>query len=337
MTALRVLRRWNQSGQKYAGSPDIALLLRQHPESLALLDLLTYVVMAYDLCTSLPIPSATPQILALVLATGLFKLIFTFNDAPELFGATAPVMQSLSSRLPGLVALSQIVFVLCGVYILTVCPFAAKDGSKKRKLRQALVSLFTIFLSNQVRATNIPVLLLFRLITGSLYSRHGLSESSLSIWTLLLAHTSFFALGGTNGISSIDLSNAYNGISSYNPIPVGILLFVSNWAGPIYWSVVGTVTSLGISTTDVTAPPDKKGHRVNFTSATALWQGHVTRLTFFMSAAVFGVEAACCVLREHLFVWTVFSPKFLYVGAWVVGWHLCINILLGGLITLIWR
>jgi len=43
------------------------------------------------------------------------------------------------------------------------------------------------------------------------------------------------------------------------------------------------------------------------------------------------VMAACTVLRQHLFIWTVFSPKFLFSMAWAVAWHLGVNIGLGGL------
>ena len=37
-------------------------------------------------------------------------------------------------------------------------------------------------------------------------------------------------------------------------------------------------------------------------------------------------------MRTHLFVWTVFSPKFLYEAAWGVGVHLGVNI---GLVSLL--
>lgn len=39
------------------------------------------------------------------------------------------------------------------------------------------------------------------------------------------------------------------------------------------------------------------------------------------------VMAACTVLRTHLFIWTVFSPKFLYTAAWVAAHHIVINVL----------
>jgi ethanolaminephosphotransferase len=33
-----------------------------------------------------------------------------------------------------------------------------------------------------------------------------------------------------------------------------------------------------------------------------------------------------------LFVWTVFSPKYLYAVGWAVGMHLAVNVGLGGVL-----
>lgn len=48
--------------------------------------------------------------------------------------------------------------------------------------------------------------------------------------------------------------------------------------------------------------------------------------------ALVGVMVACTVLREHLFVWTVFSPKFLFAAAWGVLFHLGVNVGWGALV-----
>src|SRR5436305_1866668 len=66
-----------------------------------------------------------------------------------------------------------------------------------------------------------------------------LSTIQATVTSLLMSYASFFALGNSNAISSIDLSNAYNGVSGYNVGAVGILVFFSNWAGPIWWSSAG--------------------------------------------------------------------------------------------------
>jgi ethanolaminephosphotransferase len=51
--------------------------------------------------------------------------------------------------------------------------------------------------------------------------------------------------------------------------------------------------------------------------------------TLFVTAGTVGVMIACMLLRQHLFVWTVFSPKYLYSGAWAVGAHLGARVCLG--------
>ncbi|KAF9960041.1 major facilitator super transporter protein [Mortierella alpina] len=62
--------------------------------------------------------------------------------------------------------------------------------------------------------------------------------SSLHSCTILLCSvSSFFVLGNSNSIASIDLSNAYVGIQAYDIFLTGVLTFVSNWAGPIWWAL----------------------------------------------------------------------------------------------------
>jgi ethanolaminephosphotransferase len=91
--------------------------------------------------------------------------------------------------------------------------------------------LLSLLLITQSRATNIPLLLIFE-IQFYLINDLDLNLIEITTTSLLLQHTSFFAFGGSNAISSIDLSSAYNGVSGYNVLAVGILTFVSNWSGP---------------------------------------------------------------------------------------------------------
>jgi ethanolaminephosphotransferase len=107
-------------------------------------------------------------------------------------------------------------------------------------LALALFDILTLLLLTQTSTQNIPLFLLFRLQTFFLtLLSPDLSPTAVSLTTLLLSQTSFFALGNSNAISSISLANSYNGVSSYNITAVGVLLFVGNWAGPIYWGMAG--------------------------------------------------------------------------------------------------
>jgi hypothetical protein len=73
----------------------------------------------------------------------------------------------------------------------------------------------------------------FRTVPG-LGSIHS---CSVLLWTL----SSFFLLGNSNSIASIDISNAYVGIQSYDIFLTGVLTFVSNWAGPLWWTIAALV------------------------------------------------------------------------------------------------
>lgn len=179
------------------------------------------------------------------------------------------------------------------------------------------MDLLSVFLATQTRLINIPLLLLFN-FAGYLLSAtaNSLTATEISMSTLILSYFSFFAFGGTNAISSVDLSNAYNGVSGYNIGAVGFLTFASNWIGPIYWSSTGIV---------LLARKQAVDH--------AVFLRHFLVLSTFCCVAVGGVMAACTALRTHLFIWTVFSPKFLYSAAWATAWHLGVNIGVGSVLS----
>ncbi len=183
-----------------------------------------------------------------------------------------------------------------------------------------LHNLLSLFLVTQSRTSNIPIFLIFYLQLESLRLDNASSLSDLTVTSLLLQYSSFFVLGGSNAISSVDLSNAYNGISGYNVVGVAILTFLSNWAGSVWW-VSATVLLMNEQ------PKKIKAHAP---------LDHFTLLTLFTAYSTLQIMFACMVLREHLFIWTVFSPKFLFTIAWVLGHHVIVNGLFGyGLLGII--
>lgn len=186
----------------------------------------------------------------------------------------------------------------------------------------------------QSRVTNIPLFLLFQ-CQGAFLSSLGLDDpATIPTSSLLLQYSSFFAAGGTNAISSVDLSSAYNGVSGFNVTAVGLLTFVSNWAGPIYWTSATNLLLLRArARSDATAKAkatetgaeSELGYRTR-----GLFAQHVANLSLFATCSVSFIMAACTALRTHLFIWTVFSPKYLYCMAWNIAQHLVVNILLAG-------
>jgi ethanolaminephosphotransferase len=178
-------------------------------------------------------------------------------------------------------------------------------------------SLLNLFLLGQMRYFNIPLFLLFE-AQRSLLEWTGMDQNWLAICCLWMQHVSFFALGNSNALSSIDLSNAYNGISSYSIPLVGTLTFISNWAGPIWWTFAAARFF----------SENSQGHSKE---VYVDWMGWCA---WFHGVVMVFLVGACIILRTHLFIWTVFSPKFLFQAVWVGLAHVVVE---GVIVGTLWR
>lgn len=335
LAIFRLLRRWSQSGQKHQGSPDVAGSLEAWPALLLWpLVVITLHEVFQDISTHTFAHLSTtfaPFAAALLVGNALvFKLAFTLEQEPELLG---PFIGLVSRGLPAWVPIpsatssAQMLFSLMALSVAACLVHGLVfDGTKSssRTLAQVLMPLLTLLLVAQARLTNIPALLL------CLSLQHFLLQSSRqqtcttrALTNILLSHSTFFAMGGTNGIASIDLSNAYNGVSAYKPAIVGVLLVLTNWAGPLFWALgrKEKVATASVSTTRM--------------QRLAAWSEEAQLLTLWACVEVLAVMAACLIHRQHLFVWTVFSPKFLYMAAWVVCWHIALNVVLAGALAFV--
>lgn len=159
------------------------------------------------------------------------------------------------------------------------------------------LSALCVILLLQSRTVNSPLLVLYDILLDLVGRQPYSSQIFKSQLLLVLQFAFFFIAGGSNSLATIDLVNAYNGVGSYNVPAVTILTYVGNWIGPIFSAASALTTRVDIKV-------------------------HFCTLQWVYSAAVLGITAACYVLRAHLFVWTVFSPKLLYVGAWLAFQHL---------------
>ena len=350
--AVRLLRGWNQTGQKLAGAPDLAkTFLQPNPALLWTLVVAVYVVVGYQIVRGfvanggqfLYIGFAVPTVMLFVWSAFSFKLIFTYQESPELVGSFArPLVDGIlelteigarGGQGATLVSRARVVFSGLGLattaaLYLIVVPKTTKTTTPPTTKTQILLPIYTLLAVTQSRTTNIPLFLLFgivyRFLAGTVAQ---LSPADLTTAMLLLEYASFFAFGGTNAVSSVDLSSAYNGISGFSAGPVGVLTFLSNWAGSIYWAVA---TSILLHKQQQQQQQQQQQKQKG--EAWRIWLQHASLLTVFAAASAVAVMAACTALRTHLFVWTVFSPKYLYCVAWNLGMHLAVNLGLGSLL-----
>lgn len=329
--AIRITRSWNQTGQKFAGEPDIVkIFVHRYPAALWIAIIAMYGITWYQMLPSLesiPFIAATSITSVLISSAFTFKLAFTAADAPELVVGFA---KTLNDKFEGqsLLWRARVVFIVLSL-LSTFAIVRGVSGARHAKsasksaaqamhsfsddIARLLHELVTLFAMTQSRAANVPIFLLAHIIYRAIDAKQ-LTVAEITTSSILFQYVSFFAAGGSNAISSVDLSSAYNGVADFNVVAVGILTFVSNWAGPLYWTSATAILLL-----------DK--YR---SGARGVFMQHAMLLTVFATISAASVMAACTAMRTHLFIWTVFSPKYLYAMAWNIVQHLVVNIGLSG-------
>ena len=105
--------------------------------------------------------------------------------------------------------------------------------------------------------------------------------------------TKLFFQGNSNSLASIDVGVAYTGLSSFNPVIVGSLLAVSTFCGPLMWSMLLL-------------------QRLLYSKEKCISQ--ISSLIFFRGLHISVYLTVITLQRQHLFIWSVFSPKLLYLS-----------------------
>ncbi|ODQ82885.1 hypothetical protein BABINDRAFT_159380 [Babjeviella inositovora NRRL Y-12698] len=327
LLSVRVLRSWNNSGQKYITST-LGEYLSNNPSLLWFLILVTYTVYGLRIWTG-ALRILNP-VIAFMLPFMLCSLGFTFKACQvvangesypkELLPLVNWILDSMGmeNAVDSLVPLAKLVFQMGFVALLTRVVFASQPNADNALFMSDVTNIVSIVLINQTSTKNIPVFLVFMGIKylftdlSSYYTAYGSNQlhstAFVSVFTLIMQYLSFFSLGNTNSLATVDLSNAYNGVESYNMTLVGVLTFLSNFAGPVYWA---------IASLDVMLEKSATTHQQTSQKWAKFWVRNLIYIVFYSVAAV-GLVGACINLRFHLFIWSVFSPKLLYFVSWNV-------------------
>ncbi|KAM0715209.1 hypothetical protein Q7P37_009674 [Cladosporium fusiforme] len=223
-------------------------------------------------------------------------------------------------------------------------------------LSEKLHHLLTLFLMVQSRSVNLP------LFVGMEYQRNALqalldpetvapsdktpsghtasretSAVNVAVSIFAFAHTYFFVFGGSNSISSVDLTNAFNGVSEYDIITVAILLFSANWTGPIWWcSAACNLVPRAKARSDQAATlarekacsdsQRRNGRNIKHDEEMEdehkmSWMLYLSTMSALMTGSVLIVMVLCLTQRQKSMVWTLWGPKHLYDVFWVAEWH----------------
>lgn len=173
--------------------------------------------------------------------------------------------------------------------------------------------LLQLVLQQPINTMPVSLLLVQILVTLCYCSRSSLQlKQWVEVATLYyLGMAGHFSLGNTNTLATIDVAGAFIGMSSHSMLLSGILMFMITYASPmlallsmiIYISIKDTGALLSVHHAEI---GDFLKKTISFPCLVPLGLNSV----FLASYTI-----VLLLMRNHLFVWSVFSPKYAYVCA----------------------
>lgn len=311
LACLRVLRNWNNMGTKFINEISIDSILNSYPFWKWILIVLTIYQAAIQFRSN--------QTLIIKLFNSLtfltilvFKVLFC-----EIDGQFLPWDFRFSNYLNDPVnfniLLSYSFFWLISLTIIFRL-ILSKTLIHRQNVIKDINDLIRLVLIYQASINNIPIFLVLRILRDSsiiIFQRYKTDNPFINIGfsqniIIILQNAIFFKFGQTNTLPTIDLSNSYNGVSEYNMIPIGILTFLNNFGGVVYCFLL----SFEINFNDL-----------NKLNSNELKFKVLLNLNYYSILSFFYL-VSCYLQRYHLFIWTVFSPKILYLIAWILFMNL---------------
>ncbi|KAK9455532.1 alkaline-phosphatase-like protein [Dipodascopsis uninucleata] len=323
---LFVMRHYHHTGQKYAGSYDIVKYLQQDSNSgllwmlFSLQLIIIFKNIQWYIFKGASSPVAFVGAFIVVTSIAYFKIASAL-EAGEVVPKTISILKFEGDE-TDLVFKAKTAFLALSMITIYhfVLRFSEETGRVQKDFLAGIHYIVESFLVIQTRIYVIPIFILYAAMHSVLRRLATRSNTmfpvNLAITTIIFQHFSYFAMGNSNSLASIDLSNAYNGISSYNVGMVGILTFMSNWAGPVYFSTAAA-SQLAVWKTSSNAKTSSL--------IAVYFSEYLPLIHVFHGMSLLAVLLACYTLRDHLFIWTVFSPKLLYTACWFLFQQIIID------------
>ena len=270
----RVLRGWNSSGDKWSSAFDTADWLSENK----LFSEFAFVVTLFSL-VFLFVRKNRKNIFSLLLFGVSIFLIFLFK-------------LELSNMDLNLVAQIAYLSIFVGLISYSL-------NGKVSAL--PLVTLWLLLIHRQ--QNSMAILLMFLQI--ELY----LKLSKLTKLTILpsiihmdmMGKAAFFSLGNSNSLATIDFNSSYTATRGLSPSFLALSTFFCLYSAPILF-FVGFLEYLSFSIQSLKKQGTSQNLVMEATSFSTFLR--LLSLTFFSFTVI--------MMREHLFIWTVFSPKYLY-------------------------
>ncbi|XP_019177356.1 PREDICTED: GPI ethanolamine phosphate transferase 2 [Ipomoea nil] len=330
----RILRGWHQGGVNWAHLPDIAKWLEQAGSTyIKLLQMVSVVlVISINLVSLLWVKWSKrkyamavsliysfPGLLVLLYVTKYQDLTFTVSS----FEAT--LMAQIIYAVLIISAVGTTVFVPWLMPLKNHISLSSTfQNSLSMVVRDSSYMIGYIYiycwcllqLLLQQPINSVAFLLLFMQIFASIWLFSN-SDHLFRQWVEVAAlyfvgMAGHFGLGNTNTLATIDVAGAFIGVLNHSTLLSGILMFIITYASPIL-SVLSMVVYIAMKETMGIKNSQEEcdfGHLlktlIGFPCLVPLGLNSILLIAYTI---------VLLLMRNHLFVWSVFSPKYLYVCA----------------------
>ncbi|GAB2226125.1 hypothetical protein Drorol1_Dr00021917 [Drosera rotundifolia] len=352
----RIIRGWHQGGVNWTYLPDISKWLEKagssYVKSIQLFSLLLLIgwnLLAFSSSTSRR--SFTVLVKLSFFCSGLLVLQHLLKYQDDALAASSYGATLVTQIIYAVLAISTFITVLASPWLASVSISAKgstcytnQAASLTREVKTSSISAFIrgnsymsgwtyifswsllqLLLQKPTNSAPILSLLLQIQVIFIYFKNDGLNRKPwVEVFALyLLGMNGHFGLGNTNTLATIDVAAAFIGISSYSTVLSGILMFSITYASPM---LVLISLVMYVSVEDDGSPqmlPDAGS-------------GHILQkmigipclvLLCINSIQLTAYTIVLLQMRNHLFIWSVFSPKYLYVCATTACIYVGITIL----------
>ncbi|XP_078444467.1 alkaline-phosphatase-like family protein isoform X3 [Wolffia australiana] len=183
--------------------------------------------------------------------------------------------------------------------------------------------LLQLFLQQPVNS--VPMLLVFlQLVASTVYfsledAGHNTSVQVAALYFVGMA--GHYGLGNSNTLATIDVAGAFNGIFGQSTVLAGIMMLIITCASPLSY-LFNLVLYISLTTRKQISA---KGVSLGKALRISLGLSCLVPLAL-NSVSLTGFTFILFSMRNHLFIWSVFSPKYLYVCGATVCTYLGLGI-----------
>lgn len=327
---MRCIMRWNHTGCLFENVKDIRYYIQQWPLAenvIFLSSLFCFTLFCFWWYASHPILSSFSIVRTTIVCFNCIFLLLQsfllllFKYEHVLIAAEHEAVDCFLFELPSTMQLAKMIYGSLALQLAAMVLFASfTEESKihasiKVAIARSMVPISGVLFLLLQRAYQSCHLVVFMLqslslgkLSGWLFRRPTLRVGEkmtgflFQILYFCALRASYFLLGQSNLVATIDLSNAYTGLDDYYVGGVGILLFLITWGGPFVFAVLYPV---------VIYPPARLSLTEHVTLPLAF-------LATIMSLFQVALVIADVTFLNHLFIWSVFSPRHLYELFWIV-------------------